>query len=293
MSTPTVRRIAMLFGVCVTAAALAACARPEPPPPVLPIGGDFALTDHNGQHFELSSLRGKAVLIFFGYTFCPDACPTTLSKLASVYAKLGSDASRVKTLYITVDPDRDTPAVLKADLSSFELDALGLTGTKADIDRVVALYGAAYEIEPMPNSAAKYSVAHTTTIYALDTAGRTRMEFDYDATVDQIVKGIRAILSAPASPEPVSVAQSQPLPVPPAHYALRGKVVSIDKAAKKLMVDHDAIPGFMGAMTMAYPVKDAQQLDSLSPGDMITASVVQDGSGFWLEEIAVAGRPGK
>ena len=111
---------------------LVSCRRSELP--VLSVGGDFVLTDHNGQRFELSSLRGKAVLIFFGYTSCPDVCPTTLSKLSAVYKDLGKDANRVKTLYITVDPDRDTPAVLKEDLGSFDLDALGLTGTKPEID---------------------------------------------------------------------------------------------------------------------------------------------------------------
>jgi protein SCO1/2 len=163
--------------------------------PVLPVGGDFALTDHNGRHFQLSSLRGQAVLILFGYTSCPDACPTTLSKLASVYRKLGKDAKRVKTLYISVDPQRDTPDVLKADLGSFEVDALGLTGSKAEIDKAVALYKAEYEIIPTPNSFAKYTVAHSTTLYALDTAGRTRMEFQYDASVDEITRGLLAILA--------------------------------------------------------------------------------------------------
>lgn len=164
--------------------------------PVLSVGGDFTLTDHDGGRFELSSLRGKAVLIFFGYTSCPDACPTTLSKLSSVYRRLGDDAKRVKTLYISVDPERDTPAVLKEDLGSFQLDALGLTGTKAEIDRVVALYGAEYEIIPTPDSASKYTVAHSTTLYALDAAGKTRMEFPYEATVDQIVSGLRRVLAA-------------------------------------------------------------------------------------------------
>jgi protein SCO1/2 len=163
--------------------------------PVLPIGGDFALTDHNGQHFDLSSLHGKAVLIFFGYSSCPDACPTTLSKLASVYRHLGNDAKRVKTLYISVDPERDTPAALKADLANFSLDALGLTGTKAEIDKVVGLYGASYEIIPEPESAAKYSVAHSTTLYALDPAGRVRLTFPYEAKVGEIVDGLRAILA--------------------------------------------------------------------------------------------------
>jgi len=161
---------------------------------VLPAGGDFALTDHNGEHFELSSLRGKVVLIFFGYSSCPDACPTTLSKLSTVYRRLGDDSSHVKTLYISVDPERDTPDALKADLANFHLDALGLTGAKADIDKVVHLYGASYEIVPLPNSAAKYTVAHSTTLYALDTEGKVRIAFPYEATVSQIVSGIQQIL---------------------------------------------------------------------------------------------------
>ncbi|MFN7981744.1 MAG: SCO family protein [Vicinamibacterales bacterium] len=164
--------------------------------PVLDGGGDFALTDHDGKPFSLTSQRGKVVLIFFGYTFCPDACPTTLSKLSSVYRRLGDDASKVKTLYISVDPERDTPDVLKADLGNFRIDAVGLTGQKADIDTVVQQYGAAYEIVPTPDSAAKYTVSHTTTLYALDPSGRLRMKFRYEATVDEVVTGIRSILAA-------------------------------------------------------------------------------------------------
>lgn len=187
--------LGLLVGL-LSVSGLSACSRRQASRalPVLP-GGDFTMTDHDGQPFALSSLRGKVVLIFFGYTSCPDACPTTLSKLASVYRRLGRDASQVKTLYISVDPARDTPAVLKADLDSFELDALGLTGTKEQIDKVVALYGAAYAITPMPESAAKYMVAHTTSLYALDANGRTRIEFRYAASVDEIVAGLRTILA--------------------------------------------------------------------------------------------------
>jgi protein SCO1/2 len=164
--------------------------------PVLPVGGDFALTDHDHQPFQLSSLRGKAVLVFFGYTSCPDACPTTLSKLSAVYRKLGKDAARVKTLYISVDPERDTPELLKEDLSNFRIDALGLTGTKAEIDKVVSLYGASYQIVPTPESEARYTVAHSTTLYALDAAGRTRILFSYDASVDEITEGLKKILAS-------------------------------------------------------------------------------------------------
>jgi protein SCO1/2 len=163
--------------------------------PVASIGGDFTLTDHDGSEFALASQRGKVVLIFFGYTFCPDVCPTTLSKLTSVTRTLGDDRAKVKTLYITVDPERDTPAVLKADLEGFDLDATGLTGTREAIDRVVRQYGAKYEFIPQPESAIKYTVNHSTTLYALDGQGRVRIEFPYEATVDQIVAGVRRIMA--------------------------------------------------------------------------------------------------
>lgn len=165
------------------------------PLPILPIGGDFTLTDHDGQPFTLASQRGKVVLVFFGYSSCPDACPTTLSKLATVARRLGDESARLRTLYVSVDPERDTPPVLKADLANFALDAVGLTGTKDEIDGVVKQYAAAYEIVPTPESAAKYTVSHTTTVYAVDPQGRVRLTFTYEASVDEIVRGIRRIIA--------------------------------------------------------------------------------------------------
>lgn len=156
---------------------------------------DFALTDHNGAPFTLQSQRGKALLVFFGYTMCPDVCPTTLSKLATVTRRLGDKAGGVRTLYITVDPERDTPEVLKADLSLFTLDAVGLTGTRAEVDAVAKQFGATYEIVPTPQSAAKYSVSHSTTLYLLDQEGRLRQTFPYEATVDEVTAGVQAVLT--------------------------------------------------------------------------------------------------
>ena len=276
----TARRAA---GALVLFASLAACQRHAPAAtlPVLPIGGDFALTDHNGQRFELASLRGRAVLIFFGYTFCPDACPTTLSKLASVYRKLGPDAKRVKTLYISVDPQRDTPAVLKADLSNFDVDALGLTGTKPEIDAVVKAFGAAYEIVPMPNSAAKYSVAHTTSLYALDANGHTRIEFAYEAPVDEIVDGLRAILAQPAT----GAAAPAVVAAGPVVHQLTGRVLEVDVEDGRIAVEHEPIPGFMNAMTSEFPVKDRKELDHVSRGDTISGRLVTSGGELWLEGI--------
>jgi protein SCO1 len=166
--------------------------------PVLNVGGDFALTDQDGTQFELSSLRGKAVLIFFGYTSCPDVCPTTMSKLASVYRELGPDAARVQTVYISVDTQRDTPAVLKEYLTNFKsVSAIGLTGTVSEIDKVTALFGALYRITLLLDTSGSeetYTVGHTTSVYALDPNGRTRLIFPYEATVAEITKGIRQTL---------------------------------------------------------------------------------------------------
>jgi protein SCO1/2 len=181
------RHVALGAGILLTA--MSACA-PTPTPK------DFTLTDQTGQPFSLNSQRGKVVMLFFGYTMCPDVCPTTLSKLTSVTSKLGADRGRVKTVYVTVDPERDSPAVLKADLDLFDLDAVGLTGTREEIDKVVAMYGATYEITPTPSSAAKYSVAHSTTLYVIDAAGVVRREFPYEATADEIVAAIKPLLAS-------------------------------------------------------------------------------------------------
>lgn len=191
-----VRRYTQL--ALVLAAALLMAAGCNHAPKVLKLGGDFTLTDQDGQPFELSSLHGKAVLIFFGYTTCPDACPITMSKIASVYRQLGPDASRLKTVYISVDTQRDTPPVLKQYLTNFKnVEAIGLTGTVPEIKKVTAMYGASYEIDPVPGTAPDknlYTVAHTTDIYLLDAQGRMREILDYDESVADMTKGVRAVL---------------------------------------------------------------------------------------------------
>jgi protein SCO1 len=181
------------------AALLATMAAGSCAPPAPTIGGDFALTDHTGARFESQSQRGKVLLVFFGYTMCPDVCPTTLSKLSSVMRRLGDAKGDVRTLYISVDPERDTPEVLKADLALFQLDAVGLTGTRAEVDAVVKLFGASYEIVPTPESAGRYSVSHSTMLYLLDREGRVRQTFPYEATVDEIAAGIQSLLGRPAA----------------------------------------------------------------------------------------------
>jgi len=180
---------------CLALLGMAAACSPESERTRLPPGGDFTLIDQDSTTFQLASLRGKVVLVFFGYSQCPDVCPTTLSKLSSVARRLGSDRHQMKVVYVSVDPERDTPSVLKADLQNFDLDAVGLTGTRTDLDRVVAMYGASYEIVPTPESAARYTVSHSTTLSVLDRQGKLVAEFPYEATADDIAAAVRALLT--------------------------------------------------------------------------------------------------
>jgi len=159
-----------------------------------PIGGDFTLIDQDSTAFRFASLRGKVVLVFFGYSQCPDVCPTTLSKLSSVARRLGEQRAGMKVVYVSVDVERDTPSVLKADLANFDLDAVGVTGTRDEVDRVVALYGAKYEIVPTPESAARYTVSHSTTLYVVDQLGKVVTQFPYEATADEIAEAVRSLL---------------------------------------------------------------------------------------------------
>ena len=167
--------------------------RRAPAEPDLPQGGTFTLVDHDGRPFSSEALRGRISLLFFGYTSCPDACPTTLAKLTAVTRELGPDARRIRVVYVSVDPARDTPPVMKAHLAMFPIDAVGLTGSPAAIAEVAGQYAVQYEIEET-TSKAGYFVAHSTMMYVLDATGRTRRRLRYQATVDEVVAAVRELL---------------------------------------------------------------------------------------------------
>ena len=154
---------------------------------------DFALTDQNNKPFHLSQLRGKLVFLFFGYTHCPDACPTTMAKLSQVNKLLAHDAQQVETVFISVDPGRDTTSVLKSYLAYFHMNSIGLTGTKQEIDVVVEQYGAKYEIE-QSDSAAGYHIDHSTDLYLLNQTGELTRKFSYSDGTQVIVEGVRSLI---------------------------------------------------------------------------------------------------
>jgi protein SCO1/2 len=139
---------------------------------------EIALVDQTGQPARLSAWRGDVVLLFFGYTSCPDACPLTMGQFKSLRARLGADATRVKFVLVTVDPAVDTPAKLAAYLAAFDPSFIGLTGTPAELAPVWQAYGVAVG-DKDPTSG---EIAHSTRIYAVDAQGNLRLTYAVDPT---------------------------------------------------------------------------------------------------------------
>ncbi len=158
-------------------------------------GRDFKLTDPSGKIRTLADFRGKAVVIFFGYTQCPDACPTTLSELNAAMGKLGSDANRVQVLFVTVDPERDTPELLSRYVPAFNPAFLGLYGDAAATAEVAKEFKVLYQKQPgaTPGS---YSMDHSAGTFIFDPQGRLRVYVSYGQGPDVYAHDIRELLHA-------------------------------------------------------------------------------------------------
>jgi protein SCO1/2 len=162
----------------------------DPPKPV----ADFSLTDQNGGTFRLSEQRGHVVMLFFGYTFCPDVCPTTLAKWARVHEALGQEAQDVRFVFVTVDPQRDTPERLGQHMAVFNADFIGLTGPDDELEQVYQDFGVYHEKDTSTASAAGYLVSHTASAFVVDKEGRWRLVHSFDTPSDEIVHDIRQLL---------------------------------------------------------------------------------------------------
>lgn len=175
------------------------CSRSQPAPASIsdsarpPFGGDFTLTNQDGQPFRLDQLRGRPAVLFFGYTSCPDMCPMTMSRIAAALKLVGDPAREVTTLFVSVDPERDTPAVLKEYVGSFSIPVVGLTGTPDDVARVAAQYHASYQV--VPTGTTNYLVNHTSAIFLIDRQGRLRQYFRFDEKPDTLASALRTLLS--------------------------------------------------------------------------------------------------
>jgi cytochrome oxidase Cu insertion factor (SCO1/SenC/PrrC family) len=157
--------------------------------------GDFTLTEDNGKIFHLRDHRGEVVLLFFGYTSCPGVCPMALAKMARARTLLGAAGQKVTTVFVTVDPQRDTSARLKEYLGYFDINAMGLTGTKTQIDKVVHAYNADYEKVPT-KSALGYIINHSSIVYLIGKEGKVRYLFHQDDSPEKIAKVIKEMTSS-------------------------------------------------------------------------------------------------
>lgn len=178
---------------------ISACDGPELPSPFHAsevsakyAGADFKLTDYNGKVRTLSDFRGKVVVLFFGYTHCPDVCPTTMADLAQVMGRLGKDADRVQVLFITVDPERDTQVLLAQYVPAFYPSFLGLYGDKNATEQVAKTFNVAYQKQP---SSTGYNMDHSAGSFLIDTAGKVRLLSPYGQRTDYLEQDIRLLLA--------------------------------------------------------------------------------------------------
>jgi protein SCO1/2 len=156
------------------------------------VGGPIQLTDQNGQPFSDQILRGKPFLVFFGFTHCPDVCPTALFEVSEIMRRLGPDAARAAALFISVDPERDTPAVLKEYLSSFDPNLQALTGDPAAIAAVAKAYRVYYKKVPLEGE--DYTLDHTALVYLMDKQGRFVAPFNIKRPPEAAVADLRKYL---------------------------------------------------------------------------------------------------
>lgn len=160
--------------------------RPAPAPPLV-------LTDAAGMRFDLAERTGDVVLLFFGYTHCPDVCPTVLADWARVKRALGARAAKVHFVFVSVDPARDTPAVSRAYAMQFDSSFVGLSGSEAMLERIKRDWGFAAYPEGDPRTA-DYAVAHPASIYVVDRRGRLRVLYHPGVPVDELASDLRKLL---------------------------------------------------------------------------------------------------
>ncbi|MGA7538878.1 MAG: SCO family protein [Steroidobacteraceae bacterium] len=194
----TARLLAPLFTLAL-AFGLVACAGSGPPYALRNVTGlveplSFHLTNEDSQAVTAEDYRHDLVLLYFGYTECPDECPTTLAMLASALHTLGPAASRVRVLFVSVDPKRDTTAVLKRYVGNFGPDFVGLRGDQAELTTLSKRYRIAYHYEK-PDKYGSYEVDHSSAVFIFDGDGRARLLAQTDNTARQVASDLRHLLA--------------------------------------------------------------------------------------------------
>ena len=192
------RRTIRSAGSAAVALVLSSCTRNREPFWATDITGvdwghDFRLGDHNGSPRTLADFRGKAVMLFFGYTQCPDMCPTTLAKMAQAVERLGENGKRVQGLFVTLDPKRDTQDVLAQYVPAFHPSFIGLRGSEAEVARTAKDFKVFFALQH-PDESGSYTVDHMVAIFAFDRQGRLRLYIKGESDADAIVHDLRLLL---------------------------------------------------------------------------------------------------
>ncbi|MDF2464886.1 MAG: hypothetical protein K0Q43_3121 [Ramlibacter sp.] len=177
---------------------LAACSESKPQYKAIDLTGadyarDFQLTDHNGQPRTLKDFRGKLVVLFFGYTQCPDVCPTSMAELSEAKKLLGADGNKLQGLFVTVDPDRDTPDVLKAYMANFDPTFLALRGTPEQLAEMAKEYKVYYK-KAEGKTPTSYTMDHSAASYVYDTEGRLRLYTRYGSGAQALASDLKLLL---------------------------------------------------------------------------------------------------
>ena len=178
---------------------LSACAEAKPEFKSVDITGadyakNFQLTDHNGQPRSLKDFQGKVVALFFGYTQCPDVCPTTLAELAEVKKALGADGAKLQAVFVTVDPERDTPEVLKAYMANFDPDFVALRGSPEQLAAMAKDFKVYYK-KVDGKTPTSYTMDHSAGSYVYDTAGRLRVYNRYGSGTQALAADVKTLLA--------------------------------------------------------------------------------------------------
>lgn len=156
---------------------------------------NWSMPDMHGDRLSLNDFAGKVVFVFFGFAQCPDVCPTTLLELAEVKRLLGPDGERLQIVFVTVDPKRDTPEVLRAYLASFDESAVGLVGSAEQLAKMARHFKVAYEKVPAGGDGSTYTINHSAAAYLYDPQGRLRLYERYGTPVAELLADIQQLLA--------------------------------------------------------------------------------------------------
>lgn len=187
--------LASLFMAIAVAAILAVYVWRDEGGGIARIGGPFVLVDHTGAERTEADLKGRHALIYFGYSFCPDVCPTALADMLIALDELGPDAARVLPVFITIDPDRDTPAVLKDYVPNFHPRLIGLSGSAEQVSRAARAYRVYYAKVDDPKAGQNYLMDHSSVIYLMDPDGRYLTHFSHGTAPETMAKRLRELVS--------------------------------------------------------------------------------------------------